>query len=807
MARVKKVKAERETSAPGARRRGHELSLVDDIGQIIGHSHDLLETLDKITEVVAERMNTEVCSLYIYDAKSASLTLWATTGLDKAVVGKLAMRVDEGLSGLVIERLEPVMAVDALQHPRYKYFPETGEERFHSFLGVPLMQKREPLGVLVVQTRHRRRFTTRQVRLLRAIASQVAGIVIHARLLETLKTREKEREQFRRRLADAMGRLRAYERRDDGIAPRRRKPGQLRLVGAAASPGFAIGKVHKLHPGVLLEEVKERRADDIESEVASFRMAVQAAAEEMEAQKTRIQALAADADVAIFDAQRMMLEDKSFLARIEERIRDGAGAEWAVREVVSNYLEAFAAMSDTYLRERGADLRDIGQRLIRNILGLEDRRRGLSPGSVVVAQELSLSDLSVLERGSLAGVILGSGGVTSHATILAKSFEIPTVVGLGRATELLREGEQVIVDGNAGVVYANPDAEVVREYSRLEREYKAFNAELEAAKDLPAETLDGRRVRLYANIGLLIDLQFAQRHGAEGVGLYRTEFPFLGYKRFPTEEEQLKLYTRVIEGMDYKPVTIRTLDLGADKYPPYLKLGREENPFLGWRSIRISLETVDVFKTQLRAILRAGVVGKVKVLFPMISGLEELRRAKEILEEAAAELERDGLEYDRQMEVGAMIEVPSAATLASKMIGEADFFSIGTNDLIQYLLAVDRNNPKVAALYEPLHPAVFVMIEEVVTAARAAGKPVSMCGEMAADLLCCLPLLGMGIEELSMAPFFIPVVKRFIRSVPFSLAQRVAREVVALPTVREVKGYLFEAVKQLGVVELVDMYH
>ncbi len=269
----------------------------------------------------------------------------------------------------------------------------------------------------------------------------------------------------------------------------------------------------------------------------------------------------------------------------------------------------------------------------------------------------------------------------------------------------------------------------------------------------------------------------------------------------------LNLYERMIEGMERKPVTIRTLDLGADKYPPYLKLGREENPFLGWRSIRISLETVDIFKAQLRAILRAGAMGKVKILFPMISSLEELRRARELLEEAAVELEKAGIEYDRQMEVGAMIEVPSAVTLAPKLIEEVDFFSIGTNDLIQYLLAVDRNNPKVAPLYEPLHPAVLIMIGEVVAAGRAAGKPVSMCGEMAADLLCCLPMIGMGIDELSMRPLFVPVVKSFVRSVSFSAAQRVAREVVALPTVQEVKGYLFDAIKELGVVELLDMYH
>jgi phosphoenolpyruvate-protein phosphotransferase len=296
-------------------------------------------------------------------------------------------------------------------------------------------------------------------------------------------------------------------------------------------------------------------------------------------------------------------------------------------------------------------------------------------------------------------------------------------------------------------------------------------------------------------------------HGAEGVGLYRTEVPFLTYKDFPNEEEQLSLYRRVIDGMGGRPVTIRTLDLGADKYASYLTMHQEENPFLGWRSIRISLEMPAVFKTQLRAILRAGALGQVRILFPMISSLEEIRRAKELLEEARQELDEAGEPYDRAMPVGIMIEVPAAVWLAPRLIEEVDFFSIGTNDLIQYLLAVDRNNSKVAPLYEPLHPAVLAAIADVAQAAKDAGKCVGMCGEMASDPLATLALLGMGLDHLSMGPFFIPVIKRFIRSVPFTVAEEVAREVRGLTTAKEVKGFLFERSKALGVIELMDMYH
>jgi phosphotransferase system enzyme I (PtsP) len=326
-------------------------------------------------------------------------------------------------------------------------------------------------------------------------------------------------------------------------------------------------------------------------------------------------------------------------------------------------------------------------------------------------------------------------------------------------------------------------------------------------RHLPAETSDGRRVALYANIGLIADLILAHRHGAEGVGLYRTEFPFLTYREFPDEEEQFQLYSRMLRGMEGRPLTIRTLDVGADKYPGYLRLPREDNPFLGWRSIRISLEMPEFFKVQLRAILRAATAGRVRVLFPMISSVEEIRQVKELLEETKEELRREGRDYDGSVPIGMMVEVPSAVSLANQLIREVDFFSIGTNDLIQYLLAVDRNNRKVAKLYEPLHPAVLNAVHDVVQAAKGAGKWVGMCGEMASDPLCTLVLLGLGLDDLSMGPFFIPVIKRIIRSVPYAVARTTARDVISMATVKEVKGYLFDGMKSLGIIELMEMYH
>ncbi len=789
-------------------RKGQGLALLEDLGAIIGHSQDLQETLESVVKIVAERMGTEVCSLYLLDPKGDHLTLWATTGLARAAVGKVTMGINEGLTGLVIEKGEPVMVVDALAHPRYKYFPETGEERYHSFLGVPITERRSPLGVLVVQTLRRRRFSPNELRLLRAIAAQARGVILQARLVESLQSKEKERQEYRMRMVDAIRRLHAYEREGDRPkAGAKRRPGQYRLAGVGASPGFGRGRAHLQYPDVSLDEVEDRTSEDPALERERLRIAVQGSVVEMERLKEKMHALAPEIDGAIFDAQRMMIEDASFIGKIESRIAAGKTAESALKQVVEEYVSAFLAVSDGYLRERAADVRDIGQRLLRNLLGREELERGFASDVVLVAHDLTLSDLSVMEHKRLKAIVLATGGVTSHASILAKSFEIPTVVGVGHVVEVLHEGDNVIVDGNSGVVYVNPSVDVTREYQRLDKEYRAFNLQLEALRDLPAETSDGHRVNLYANIGLISDLHFAHEHGAEGVGLYRTEVPFLSYKDFPNEEEQLALYQKVIAGMQGRPVTIRTLDLGADKYASYLTDYQEENPFLGWRSIRISLEMPAVFKMQLRAILRAGASGPVRILFPMISSLDEVRRAKELLEEARRELDDLGEPYDRAMPIGIMVEVPAAVWLAPRLIEEVDFFSIGTNDLIQYLLAVDRNNSKVAPLYEPLHPAVLAAIAEVAQAAKDAGKWVGMCGEMASDPLATLPLIGMGLDDLSMGPFFIPVIKRFIRSVSFAFAEEVARDARSLATAQEVKGYLFARLKELGVIELIDMYH
>lgn len=790
-------------------RKAHpHLTILEDISTLISHSHDLEETLNQIAAIVAARMGTEVCSIYIFDQHTRRLTLCATEGLDKESVGKVSMGIGEGLTGLVLERMKPVMVVDALAHPRYKYFPETHEEHFHSFLGVPLIESKRALGVLVVQTSRRRQFSRDEIRLLTTISNQVSGIIVQARLADSLKTKEEERKEYEKRMVDAIGKLRSYEGKRREPKARTRQHWRGRLVGLAASPGFGRGRAFVLEPRMDLGAIPEKKVRNREREIERFRGAVERGIEQIIVVKTRMSRLISKEESAIFDVYRLILEDPAIIQQIETRIRkEGFTAEYAVRVVFERYLQHLGKVGDNYLRERSADIKDAAQRLLENLTGVSGREIDLPDDAVLVAEDLSPADLSMLEGDHFKGIVLSTGGVTSHASILAKSFEIPSVVAVEGLLERVHQGDLVIVDGNFGGIYVNPEHEVIREYERLEKDYIELNRALEGLRELPAETTDGHRVAVYANVGLLSDVAFAHLHGAQGVGLYRTEIPFLAHRDFPSEEEQYALYKRVVEGMGEKPVTIRTLDIGADKYPSYMRsVGVEPNPFLGWRSIRVSLEVEEIFKTQLRAILRVGDCGRVRLLVPMVSSLEEVAKVKELLAEAKDELVREGTPFDRHMELGVMVEVPSAVHLAERFLREVDFLSIGTNDLIQYILAVDRSNRKVANLYEPLHPAVLAALASTIEAGKREGKRVGMCGEMAGDPLSAVLLLGMGLEEFSMGALYIPVIKRTIRAISYQAAKVTAEIVLQMDTAGEIKKYLFDQMRSLGMVELLEMY-
>jgi phosphotransferase system enzyme I (PtsP) len=784
-----------------------QFALIENISAISGEAAaDLRETLDKIVAAIAEGMEVEVCSLYLFDPQRDRLVLRATIGLDRDSVGKVSMRTDEGLVGMVIEKGESVAVTDAISHPRYKYFPETGEERYHTFLGVPVQDGRnKPIGVLVVQTLTRRKFNKTEARLLKTAANQVAAILSHFRLRETLATKEKEREEYRRRMIEANRQLKDYEKvggKTRVAAPVKiRRP---RLVGLPAAPGFAQGIAHVV--GTFMSTIdRNARTRDRKLEHKRLEDAIDRSLSELGALKARMAPLMPESDLKIFDGHRMILEDEEFVGRVRETVEEGYAAESALFRVIDELSAQMLAVADGYLRERATDFRDVGHRVLRH-LRQEDGKGPFAKPTIIVAEELTLSQLTMVSHENLIGIALQSGGVTSHAAILARSFEIPTVVGVEHLMESVTERDTLVLDGNSGIVYVNPSSDVEKDYSALTKRYENFKKELMEDIDEPAATRDGHRVRMFANIALYNDIPLALHYGAEGIGLLRSEFSFLTYEDFPDENQQIALYTRMLQAFGQRPVTIRTLDIGADKYPPYMRVPREENPFLGWRSIRISLEMSGLFKVQLRAILRAATRFNVRIMFPMISSLEELRRAKELLAESQAELFNEGLDHNPDVPVGIMVEVPSAVWLAPRLAPEVDFFSIGTNDLIQYLLAADRNNPKVAHLYEAFHPAVISAVSEVVNVARAADKEVGICGEMASDPLATLLLVGLGFDELSLSPLFIPVVRKALRAVDYQTARQVAREVLQMASVQEIKGYLVERYRDLGLINLVEMY-
>jgi phosphotransferase system, enzyme I, PtsP len=785
------------------------LALIEDISAIGGdHSADLRETLDRVAGTIVAGMDLEVCSIYLFDPQRERLVLRASVGLERDSIGRVSMKINEGLVGLAIESGEPVVVADAMSHPRYKYFPETGEDRYHTFVAVPIEEGRsKPIGVLTVQTLRRRKFTRSEVRLLRTAGAQLAQILSHFQLRETLATKEKERDEYRRRMIEANRQLKGYEK--VGGTPRLATPIKMRhprLVGLPAAPGFARGTAHIVGTFLLTID-RNLKGKDAEAELQRLEEALTRSRGELAALKTRMAPMMAETELKIFDGHRLILEDEEFISRIQETIKAGYIAESALFRVIDELSAQMLAVADGYLRERATDFRDVGHRVLRH-LRQEERKGGaaFSRSTILIAEELTLSQLTLVSHENLAGIALQSGGITSHAAILARAFEIPTVVGVEHLIEAVLEGDNLVLDGNSGMIYVNPSAEVEREYQVLVKRYDAFRRDLMTGQEEPTATRDGHRVRLLANIALLPDVQVALRYGAEGIGLLRSEFSFLTYEDFPDENQQVTLYNRILEAVGQRPVTIRTLDIGADKYPPYLRVPREDNPFLGWRSIRISLELAGIFKVQLRAILRAAAHHDVRILFPMISSLEELRRARELLVEAQAELYKEGLEHNPEIEVGIMVEVPSAVWLAQRLIREVDFFSIGTNDLIQYLLAADRNNRKVAHLYEPLHPAVLSAIAEVVNVARGAGKEVGLCGEMASDPLATLLLLGMGLDQLSLSPLFIPVVRKLIRGTNYQTARHIAHDVMQMASVQEIKGYLIERYRDLGLINLVEMY-
>jgi len=574
----------------------------------------------------------------------------------------------------------------------------------------------------------------------------------------------------------------------------KRNNNMIKLKGVGASPGIVIGKAYVLDMTKLKISPKKILDEEVEVQINNFKEAVSRTEKEIIRVRDKVQEEMGEEYANIFEAHLLVLKDPLLIFEVSERIRkDHINVEYALWEVLEMITGNISGLEDEYMRERVVDIYDIGRRILENLMGTTSVPFWeLKEDAIVIAHNLTPSDTSHMYQGKIIGFATDIGGQTSHTAIMARALEIPAVVGLRDISFRVKSGDILIIDGSHGVVIINPDEETIEEYERKKRLFDEFKAGLAWLRDLPGQTNDGYRIDIAANIELPEEVEVVINEGAEGIGLYRTEFLYLDRADLPDEEEQLEAYQQVISQMNPFPVTIRTLDVGGDKFLSHLGTPPEVNPFLGLRAIRLCLRHKDMFKTQLRALLRASTFGRLRIMFPMISDLEELREAKKILDEVKQELKIEKICFDPNIELGAMIETPSAAMISDILANEVDFFSIGTNDLIQYTIAIDRVNEQLIHLYNPLHPAILRLINYTIESAHKRGKWVGMCGEMAGDPLFTVILVGMGLDELSMACTSIPKVKEVIRSINIPEAKELVQKILKLERADEIEGLLKE---------------
>ncbi len=710
------------------------------------------QTATLVMEIQAA-MKVDVCSLYLA-AGVDELVLAATQGLASGSVGKVRMKIGVGLVGTTALTRHPLNVENALTHEKYRYFPETGEESYRGFMCVPLINMRHLVGVLVVQQKRRRKFTDDEEAFLITMAAQLAGISQQIVAQQGLGT--------------APARLSAVKR----------------VAGVRGAAGIGIGKLHLIADGGF-GTVPDCKTDNIDLEITAFREALRLTRHELGEGAASLSA-SLPGDVAeIFTLYSMLLDNSNLTGDIEMEIRQGNWAPGAIRSVVDKYASQFESMEDPYFRARGEDIRNIGGKLYHKLAG-KTFVPTATTDLILVGDLISITDLARYPTEQVVGIVCTSGSALSHTAVLANALGIAAVMGTGEIKGL-EEGAPAIVDGYQGeVVFDAPDA-LVAEYRGVRDRERNLLRELEHLKDEPAVTLDGVSIRLYTNTGLMADISPGLLRGAQGVGLYRSEIPFMVHDNFPTEDEQCAVYRHVLEAYRDKPVYIRTLDIGGDKALPYYSF-KEENPCLGWRGIRFTLDNAAIFMTQVRAMLRASVgIDNLHILLPMVSRVDEVTSFREILLDALGQLQAEGYRV-AVPRIGIMVEVPGAITLLPFLARRIDFISIGSNDLAQYLLAVDRNNPRVSGMFDNLHPAVLHQVHHIIRTARHLDLPVSLCGEMAADPLAALLLVGMGIDTLSMSAYNLPRIKWLIRSISFEDAATILEKALMLEHEKEIRS-------------------
>ena len=737
---------------------------VGDLAHLLMGSADIEQFLQETVRMVARHLAADVCSIYLYEPETGELVLTATKGLNPAAVGKVRMKLGEGLVGASLEQFAPVCVGDACASPNFKYFPEADEDRFRSFLAVPIQRGAQKTGVLVIQHEASDYFDEIDVTALRALSSQLVGSIENARLLMDIGGPKVEKEEP--------------------------APSALEFVkGEVGASGLALGPVSRFRMTRSLLMASESSSDKALT-LYDFNRAMQLTSDQLKELQDGFAERLPESVSLIFAAHFMMLKDPGFVGKIRGHIDSGVSPPEAVRIVARHYISVFTSNSHAYIREKATDVEDLAVRILKNLQTGRMTEPTLSKRHIVIAKELFPSDVLKLVSSDIRGIILVSGGVTSHVSILSRSLQIPLVIAENPELLEIPEGTKVLLDAEVGNIYINPAEEVVRQF---EAQRKAATA-TEALKDQMVErteAIGGERIRLLANINLLSEVNLAKELKAEGVGLYRTEFPFLIRSTFPSEAEQYIIYKRLFDEMEGREVTIRTLDVGGEKVLAYADAAEEINPELGLRSIRFTLRHRDIFEQQIRAILRAGSCSKnIRLMFPMISSLDDLYAAKEVVESCKASLRQERLAHHTHPDIGMMVEMPSVLGTLDAFAEEVDFFSIGTNDLIQYMLAVDRANKEVAGYYCPHHPAILRALDQIVKTTRAHGKRVSICGEMAHEIKYIPFLLGIGVRALSVDPQFLPRIQAFIRELSIEKAKEQADELLAQPTIRGVNHAL-----------------
>jgi len=744
------------------------LNTLHSIVNAVNKAPGLQEALSVLVVAVKDAIACDVCSIYLLDENARSNVLMATIGLAPEAVGKVRLPMGRGLVGLVTERAEPVNVADASAHPRYFRVTDTGETRFRGFLGVPIIQNRRVLGVLVVRQLQTRKFQDEEVSFLFTLAAQLAGAITYAR---------------------ASGELNAMT---GGEEPLHRF-----FSGQAGYAGVAIGTAVVAYRVSDLDSVPDRQADDPDAECERLRRAVREVGKDLRTLQARVGEQLPSEDRALFDALLLMLESESLLQQTEDAIRSGLWAPAALRNTISGHAQIFDAMEDSYLRERASDVRDLGRRLLTHLEHDQPQEMSFPDDTILVGEDISAMQIAEVPPGQLVGIVSAAGSGSSHAAILARAMGIPAVMGVAEMPVGRIQGRHLVVDAYRGRVYVDPTPAVCAEYRRLLEEERALGFEVETLRGLPSETTDGQQVPLYLNTGLVNEMRSEEQAEAEGVGLYRTEVPFMVRDRFPGEETQLQNYRRVLESFKPRPVTLRTLDVGGDKDLPYFPVS-EQNPFLGWRGVRISLQHPEIFLTQIRAMLRADIgLGNLQIMLPMITSVSEVDELRILIERAHDELLEEGFPVSMPS-VGVMIEVPSAVYQIEELSRRVDFISIGSNDLTQYLLAVDRNNPRVADLYDELHPAVLRALNMAVEGAHRFDRPVSLCGEMAGNPLATILLVGMGVDALSMSVGSLLRVKWVVRSISRSRARHLLSVALRMEEAAQVRRLMEKSLEEMG---------